>query len=321
MEWTESGLKMLDQRRLPHEEVWLELHTWQEVAEAIRDMVVRGAPAIGIAAAYGMALAVAKRQDRREADQGLRASRPTAVNLFIALDRIAKVSDEDVLKTAQAIETEDLAINQSIGQYGLRFIEGRTANPVRVLTICNTGGVATAGFGTALGIIRALHNHHKIKEVLSCETRPRQQGLRLTAWELQREGIPFRSIVDGAAAFAMARGEVDVVIVGADRIARNGDTANKIGTLSLAILAHHYEIPFVVAAPTTTFDPNLGDGKQIPIEERAPEEITETESIRIAPVGTPVWNPGFDVTPGNLITAIISERGIHLPPFAFGGPS
>ncbi|MBX3096377.1 MAG: S-methyl-5-thioribose-1-phosphate isomerase [Fimbriimonadaceae bacterium] len=318
MEWTDHGFRMLDQRRLPHQEVWLELHSWFEVAEAIRNMTVRGAPAIGIAAAFGMALAVRHGEDREVADRGLRASRPTAVNLFIALDRIKNVPDSEVLQEAQAIEAEDLAINEAIGQHGLRFLNEIRPGPKRILTICNTGAVATAGLGTALGIIRVLHRHNLVAEVLSCETRPRQQGLRLTAWELLRESIPFRSIVDSAAAFAMASKQVDVVIVGADRIARNGDTANKIGTLSLAVLAHHYRIPFVVAAPSTTFDSALADGRGIPIEERDAEEITEIEGERVAPAGTPVWNPGFDVTPGDLISAIISEQSIYQAPFAFG---
>jgi methylthioribose-1-phosphate isomerase len=321
LEWTDDGVSLLDQRLLPHEERWLLLATWQEVAAAIRDMAVRGAPAIGIAAAYGMALAAQKGEDRAAADAGLRASRPTAVNLFIALDRLATLPDDQLLAEARRIEQEDLAINEAIGRHGLQWAAALGSGPFRFLTICNTGAVATAGLGTALGIIRALHQRGKVAEVLTCETRPRLQGLRLTAWELQREAIPFRSIVDSAAAFALARQSIDFVVVGADRIAQNGDTANKIGTLSLAVLARHFGVPFVVAAPSTTFDTNLPTGDGIPIEERSAEEITDIDRVRVAPPGIAVWNPGFDVTPGNLITAIIDENGIHTPPYRFGAQS
>lgn len=319
LEWTDEGVRLLDQRLLPHKERWLTLSTWQEVADAIREMAVRGAPAIGIAAAYGMALAVQQKEDRATADAGLRASRPTAVNLFIALDRLATLPDDQVLAEARRIEQEDLAINEAIGRHGVQWASELGNGPFRIMTICNTGAVATAGWGTALGIIRALHAKGKVAEVLSCETRPRLQGLRLTTWELQREAIPFRSIVDSAAAFALARQAVDFIVVGADRIAQNGDTANKIGTLALAILARHFGVPFVVAAPSTTFDPQLPNGDGIPIEERSAEEITEIEGVVVAPPGIAVWNPGFDVTPGELISAIIDENGIHRPPYRFGG--
>ncbi|MCG9894214.1 MAG: S-methyl-5-thioribose-1-phosphate isomerase [Fimbriimonadaceae bacterium] len=318
MIWRDDRLTMLDQRLLPAQEAWLELTTWPEVRDAIRDMAVRGAPAIGIAAAYGMALAARTGADLAEADAGLRASRPTAVNLFWALDRIAGLNTADshrILAEAQAIEAEDLAMNQAIGRHGLELVpEG-----ARILTICNTGSLATAGHGTALGIIRTAHAHGLVRHVYSCETRPRQQGLRLTAWELMQDGIPFQSIPDSAAASLMSQGRVDLVVAGADRIAANGDSANKIGTQMLAILAHHFGIPFVIAAPSSTIDPSLPDGSGIPIEERSPEEITHIEGVPVAPAGCPVWNPGFDVTPGILISAIVTESGAHRGPYGFQG--
>lgn len=314
--WTEFGLELLDQRAIPHETRWLTLTSAEEVAAAIRDMAVRGAPAIGIAAAYGMALAARRGDPPDQADAVLRASRPTAVNLFWALDRIAALAEPSparILAEAQAIEHEDLAMNLAIGQHGVSLVPPGA----RILTICNTGALATAGHGTALGIIRSAYAADPSIFVYSCETRPRQQGLRLTAYELLHEGIRFRSIPDSAAASLMQAGQVDLVVAGADRIAANGDSANKIGTLMLAVLASHFHVPFVIAAPTSTFDPQLADGSGIPIEERDARELTEMEGVRIAPEGTPVWNPGFDVTPGSLITAIVSERGIHRAPFAF----
>ncbi|MDX2065376.1 MAG: S-methyl-5-thioribose-1-phosphate isomerase [Fimbriimonadaceae bacterium] len=316
LQWTDSGLELLDQRLIPHETRWLTLTTAEEVAAAIRDMAVRGAPAIGIAAAYGMALAARRGDDAAMADAVLRASRPTAVNLFWALDRVAALpnpSPERILAEAQAIEAEDLAMNRAIGAYGATLVPAGA----RILTICNTGALATAGHGTALGIIRSAFAADPSIFVYSCETRPRQQGLRLTAYELLHEGIPFRSIPDSAAASLMQAGQVDLVVAGADRIAANGDSANKIGTLMLAVLAQHFGVPFVIAAPTSTFDATLPDGSGIPIEERDPRELTEIEGVRVAPPETPVWNPGFDVTPGALITAIVSERGVHRPPFRF----
>jgi methylthioribose-1-phosphate isomerase len=280
-------------------------------------MAVRGAPAIGIAAAYGMALA-ARAGVRQEADRGLRASRPTAVNLFWALDRMAAVepwSFESALREAQAIEREDLEMNLAIGEHGAALVRPLSGtSPVEVLTICNTGGLATGGHGTALGVIRTAYANGTALHVWSCETRPRQQGLRLTAWELRKEGIPFHSIADGAAAALMAAGKVDLVIAGADRIAANGDTANKIGTYTLAVLAKHFEIPFYVAAPTSTLDPSLPSGERIPIEERSAAELTE----HVWTSGdVPVFNPAFDVTPGNLVTAIVTERGVFRPPYSF----
>jgi len=316
--WQDGALLLLDQRGLPHREDWIRLESWQAVAEAIRDMAVRGAPAIGIAAAYGMALAAKAGADRTEAHRGLAASRPTAVNLFWALDRIAALprwSFDAVLEEAAKIEGEDLACNLAIGRHGVELVP----KGARILTICNTGSIATAGHGTALGIIRTAFERDPSIFVYSCETRPRLQGLKLTAWELLKEGIPFRSIADSAAASLMQAGKVDFVVVGADRIAANGDTANKIGTYMLAVLAKHHGVPFVVAAPSSTLDPKLPNGAGIPIEERSDEEITMVESVRVAPEGCLAYNPAFDVTPGELITAIVTERGILEPPYAITG--
>jgi methylthioribose-1-phosphate isomerase len=316
LRWSNDVLEMLDQRILPTRVEWLRYSTYAEVAEGIREMVVRGAPAIGIAAAYGMALAAKDGVDLGEADDVLRASRPTAVNLFWALDRIANLSDKsfaNILREAVLIEQEDLAMNLKIGAFGADLIP-QGAN---IMTICNTGALATAGHGTALGVIRSSHQAGKGIHVWSCETRPRQQGLRLTAFELLHDKIPFHSISDGMAASIMASGKVDCVIAGADRIAANGDTANKIATYMLAVLAKHFGIPFYIAAPGSTFDVTIPDGSHIPIEERSSEELTHIEGVQVAPTGCPVFNPGFDVTPGDLIAAIITERGVFRPPFAF----
>lgn len=316
MRWQSDRLLMLDQRYLPLNEDWIELRTHGEVAQAIKDMVVRGAPAIGIAAAYGMALAALNGADLNDASKTLAASRPTAVNLFWALHRIGSLQDpsfESVLREAQAIEREDLEMNHAIGRHGAELIP-QGAN---VLTVCNTGGLATAGHGTALGVIRTAYETGKGIHVYTCETRPRMQGLRLTAYELMKEGIPFHSIADGVAGSLMRAGKVDCVIAGADRIAANGDSANKIGTYSLAVLANHHRIPFYIAAPTSTLDPTLSSGDLIPIEERACEELTEIDGVRVAPADCTVYNPAFDVTPGELITAIITEKGVHKPPYAF----
>ncbi len=315
MEWKGEHLQLLDQRVLPRTERWIELRTWQEVAEAIRNMTVRGAPAIGVAAGYGMALA-ARQGDFDAALQGLAASRPTAVNLFWALDRIAALDDhsfERVAKEAKTIELEDLQMNLAIGHHGFRLVPEHA----RILTICNTGALATSGHGTALGVIRTcVHEGNEIF-VYSCETRPRQQGLRLTAYELLAEGIPFQSIADGAAASLMRAGKIDLVIAGADRIAANGDTANKIGTYMLAVCAHHHNVPFYIAAPTSTLDRTLADGDGIPIEERDADELTHIEGVAVGPDRCPVYNPAFDVTPGQLITAIITEEGVFRPPYRF----
>lgn len=314
--WKGDHVSMLDQRILPLREEWLPLRTHEEVAEAIRDMVVRGAPAIGIAAAYGMALAAKNGVERAEAHQVLAASRPTAVNLFWALDRISALAEWSfarVLTEAEAIEREDLEMNLAMGQHGAELIP----TGANVLTVCNTGGLATAGHGTALGVIRSAYAAGKGIHVYTCETRPRMQGLRLTAYELKADGIPFHSIADGAAASLMREGRVDVVIAGSDRIAANGDAANKIGTYSLAVLAKHHGIPFYIAAPSSTLDPDLATGDLIPIEERAAEELTVVDGMRVAPEGCPVFNPAFDVTPGELITGIITEAGVHRAPYDF----
>jgi methylthioribose-1-phosphate isomerase len=316
LRWQSDHLSMLDQRILPLREEWMPLRTAEEVAAAIRDMVVRGAPAIGIAAAYGMALAAMHGADRDEARNILAASRPTAVNLFWALDRIVRLPEwsfQQVLREAQAIEREDLEMNLAMGRHGATLVP----QDAHILTVCNTGGLATAGHGTALGVIRSAHAQGKNVHVYTCETRPRMQGLRLTAYELKSDGIPFHSIADGVAASLMRSGRVDLVIAGSDRIAANGDAANKIGTYSLAVLAKHHGIPFYIAAPSSTLDPELPTGDLIPIEERSASELTEIDGVRVAPEGCPVYNPAFDVTPGNLITAIITERGVHTAPYDF----
>lgn len=316
LKWSGDHLALLDQRRLPLAEEWLELRDWPSVVDAIRDMAVRGAPAIGITAAYGMALAARSGASLEEAYSGLAASRPTAVNLFWALDRIRNLETTDfatILAEAQRIEEEDRACNQAIGRIGANLLP----ESCRVLTICNTGSLATGGHGTALGIIRTGYEQGRVEFVYSCETRPRQQGLRLTAWELMHDRIPFQSIADGAAAALMQDKKVDIVVVGADRIAANGDTANKLGTYMLAVLAQHHGLPFYVAAPTSTLDTALPRGDLIPIEERAAEELTEIEGVRVAPVGCPVFNPAFDVTPGGLISAIITEKKAFTPPYEF----
>lgn len=316
LKWNEDSILMLDQRVLPHQENWLTLRTSGEVAASIRDMAVRGAPAIGVAAAYGMALAALRGEDLEEADRVLRASRPTAVNLFWALDRLAPfraLGPARLLEEAKRIESEDLAMNRAIGRHGAELVP----QDAGILTICNTGALATAGHGTALGVIRTAHADGKNIHVYSCETRPRQQGLRLTAYELMAEGIPFHSIADGAVAALMSSGKVQLAIAGADRIAANGDSANKIGTYALAVQAKHFGIPFAIAAPSSTLDPALPDGSHIPIEEREASELTHIEGIAVAPTGTPVWNPAFDVTPGDLISAIVTEKGIHRPPYHF----
>ena len=307
---------MLDQKVLPQTETWLELTSWLEVRDCIKDMSVRGAPAIGVAAAYGMALAAQKGEDLKEAQEGLAASRPTAVNLFWALNRIASLQTTDfnvILEEAQAIEREDVEMNKQIGEHGAMLIP-ENAN---VLTICNTGGLATAGHGTALGIIRTAFSQGKVNHVYPSETRPRQQGLRLTCWELGKDGIPFSAIADGAAASLMRKGKIDFVVAGADRIAANGDSANKIGTYSLAVLAKHHDIPFVIAAPSSTLDRQLAHGDLIPIEERNAEELTHIEGVQVAPDDCPVFNPAFDVTPNELITAIVTERGVNRPRYQF----
>jgi methylthioribose-1-phosphate isomerase len=305
--WQDGRVMILDQRQLPHREVWLEASTWQQVAEAIRNMAVRGAPLIGVAAAYGLALA----GDVEEAKAGLAATRPTAVNLFWALERVSRAADR--LAEARAIEAEERKNNDAIGKLGAELVP----EDAGVLTICNTGSLATPGIGTALGVIRTAWACGSLREVYACETRPRQQGLRLTAWELAKDGIPFHCIADAAAAWLMKSGRVSLVVVGADRVAANGDTANKVGTYSLATIARAHGIPFMVAAPSSTLDLAMPDGRSIPIEERDASELTDIEGSAVAPAGTPVWNPAFDVTPAELITWVVTEQGVFSPPFRF----
>jgi methylthioribose-1-phosphate isomerase len=263
-------------------------------------------------------LAVLGSEDLAMARRVLAESRPTAVNLFWALERLDPVlanGFDAVLAEAQAIEREDLAMNQAIGAHGASLVP----TGARILTICNTGALATAGHGTALGVIRSAFAADPTIFVYSCETRPRQQGLRLTAFELKHEGIPFVSIADSAAGILFAQKKIDLVIAGADRIAANGDSANKIGTYTLAVLAKHHGIPFYIAAPSSTLDPTMPTGDSIPIEERSATELTHIEGVQVAPEGTPVYNPGFDVTPGELISAIITEAGVCRPPYSFSG--
>ncbi|HEX7053998.1 MAG TPA: S-methyl-5-thioribose-1-phosphate isomerase [Burkholderiales bacterium] len=300
--WKGDRLELLDQRLLPGQKKYVTCRTAAQVAKAIRDMVVRGAPAIGCAAAFGVALSKGK----PSAFEALAKSRPTAVNLFWALERMKKAKDLEA--EALAIFNEDLAANQALGRLGAELVPEKA----RVMTHCNTGALATAGYGTALGVIRS--SRDKGISVIANETRPYLQGARLTAWECLQEGIPCTLITDGMAGHLMSRGEVDLVIVGADRIAANGDVANKIGTYPLAVLAQRHGIPFYVAAPLSTFDLSIPDGSRIPIEERPPGEVTGYRQARWAPRGVRVRNPAFDVTPAELITGIICEKGVVLRP-------
>jgi methylthioribose-1-phosphate isomerase len=301
--WKNDRLELLDQRLLPDKTKYVICRTAEEVAQAIRDMVVRGAPAIGCAAAFGVVLGKGK----PKAYEMLAKSRPTAVNLFWALERMKKA--QDLEKEALAIYEADLAANREIGRIGAQLIAERS----RVMTHCNTGALATAGYGTALGVIRASKDKHI--SVIANETRPYLQGARLTAWELVQEGIPCTLITDSMAGHLMSKGDVDVVVVGADRIAANGDVVNKIGTYALAVLAKRHNIPFYVAAPLSTFDPKIPDGSHIPIEERPAEEVTGYRGTRWAPEGVSVRNPAFDETPAELVTGIVTEKGIASPPY------
>lgn len=318
--------QMLDQRLLPGEEVWLDYDSYEDVAEAIRSMVVRGAPAIGIAAAIGAWFA-ARDIDKESSREffgefqrccaHLAASRPTAVNLSWALERMQRFAEANLDRSvfelkigleyeALAITQEDEQINRKIGRFGAPLIPDQA----RVLTHCNAGALATGGYGTALGVIRAAVAAGNKLSVIADETRPFLQGSRLTAWELQRDGIPVTLICDNMAGYLMQQGEIDCVIVGADRIAANGDVANKIGTYTVAVLAREHNIPFYVAAPRSTIDLRLTDGSQIPIEERDAREVTHIGDKALAPEGIAVRNPAFDVTPARLVTAIITEGGV-----------
>ncbi len=305
--WDGSRLQLLDQRRLPHETTWLTIETWQETAQAIEDMVVRGAPAIAITASYGMALAIHQGADRTEASSGLLAARPTAVNLRWALDRLRDVADEDVEAEARAIHAEDLQINQAIGAHGAPLLKSG------VLTICNTGALATGGHGTALGMIRTAHANGQDIHTYALETRPYLQGARLAAYECIQDGLPCTLIPDGAAGALMASGKVGSVVVGCDRVAKNGDTANKIGTYNLAVLAKHHGVDFFVAMPMSTLDTRCPSGQEIPIEERPPVELTQLQGTPIAPKGIDAWNPAFDITPAKLITGWVTENGMWSP--------
>jgi methylthioribose-1-phosphate isomerase len=331
--WKDGALVIIDQRKLPWQEVYLRCRTYIQVAQAIEKMAVRGAPAVGIAAAYGVALGVmglgsgGGRQLERDFERiygRLARTRPTARNLFWALERMRAAYEKNrpagltalkkaLLAEAAAIEREDAETCRLIGVHGARLLRhGWT-----VLTHCNTGALATAAHGTALGMIRAAAADGKDIRVLACETRPFLQGARLTVWELERDRIPVTLITDNAAGWLMKLGEVQAVAVGADRIARNGDTANKIGTYSLAVLARENGVPFFVAAPRSTIDASLADGSAITIEERPAREVREVGGRLVTLPGVPVRNPAFDVTPARLITAIVTERGVARPPFSF----
>lgn len=324
-------LHLLDQRRLPLEEAWIECARVAEVADAIRDMAIRGAPAIGIAAAYAVVLGFARdgTDNARARFDGFAAllfdTRPTAVNLVAAVrqmrarfETLRTRPGEEVVSgledEADRIAAEDLRANRRLGALGASLLQpaGKTA---RVLTHCNAGSLATSGYGTALGIVRALAESGRPVEVFAPETRPYLQGARLTAWELMADGIPVTLVTDGMVGSLLAGGDMDAVVVGADRIAANGDIANKIGTYQAAVLAKEHGVPFLVAAPFSSVDLETPTGAEIPIEERRPEEIVEIAGRRIAPEGVPVWNPAFDVTPARYITAIVTERGIARPPF------
>jgi methylthioribose-1-phosphate isomerase len=310
LRWDGNSLFLLDQRLLPREEVWLECRTASDVADAIRTMVVRGAPAIGVSAAFGMAMAARAGDDLQSAADLLKRARPTAVNLAWAVDRMLAHSGDPATEAERILE-EDVAANRAMGRFGAELL-GVTST---VLTHCNAGALATGGYGTALGVIRAAIESGRHVAVFADETRPYLQGARLTAWELQRDGIDVTLITDNMAGHFFQQGKFDAVIVGADRIAANGDTANKIGTYTVAVLAHAHEVPFYVAAPLSTIDPACPSGAEIPIEERSANEVVEMNGTRVAPEGIHVRHPAFDVTPARLITAIITERGVLRPPF------
>jgi len=315
--WRGEVLELLDQRRLPREVVYVTCRDAHETAVAIRDMVVRGAPAIGVTAAFGMALARKRGDDVAAAAAELREARPTAVNLMWAVDRMSRAyaRGDDLTNEAERMFAEDVEGNRRIGRYGAELL-GETTT---VLTHCNAGALATAGYGTALGVIRAAVEAGKRVAVFAGETRPYLQGARLTAWELQQDGIDVTLITDNMTGHFFQKGQFDAVIVGADRIAANGDTANKIGTYTVAVLANAHGVPFYVAAPLSTIDPETPDGAAIPIEERSAAEVTEIGGVRIAPEGVKVQHPAFDVTPARLIAAIITDQGVFRAPYEFSG--
>ena len=322
--WENSALYLLDQTRLPAEERWLRYTEYRAVARAIRSMVVRGAPAIGITAAYAMVLAAQESAYKgdfpaamSQAKAVLAASRPTAVNLFWALDRMERCWQTagpdlpQLEEEARAIHREDIQMNEAMGKAGAELVpEG-----ARILTHCNAGALATGGYGTALGVIRAAHAQGKVSMVYADETRPLLQGARLTACELVKDQIPVTLICDDMAGYLMSQGKVDLVVVGCDRMAANGDFANKIGTYSLAVLASHHGIPFYTALPSSTIDLSIPDGSHIPVEQRDGQEVACFAGVQTGPLGIQTWNPAFDVTPHDLLTAVITERGVLRPPF------
>jgi len=332
IQWTEAGIRLLDQTKLPTEEVYVTCQSWEEVAGAIKKMTVRGAPAIGIAAAMGIALGTRDgdaghvAELRREFEQicdEMAETRPTAVNLFWAIRRMREKFEQcaelpvvkirqELIAEAQRIYVEDLAANEAMSKHGATLLPSSGA----ILTHCNAGALATAGgYGTALGVIRAAVESGKKLTVYADETRPFLQGSRLTAWELMKDGIPTTVISDNMAGAMMRQGKIQAAVVGADRVAANGDVANKIGTYTLAVLAKRHSVPFFVAAPTSTIDLSCPNGEKIPIENRNPNEVTHIGDRQIAPPGIRVANPAFDVTPHALVTAIITERGVVRPPY------
>jgi methylthioribose-1-phosphate isomerase len=331
VEWLDGKLKILDQSKLPREQIFADLDDYHDVVLAIKEMRIRGAPAIGVAVAYGIALGALGIKTANKDDflaqlnqvmQAFAGSRPTAVNLFQAINRMKKAARGDgvaeirrsLIDEAKRIHKEEVSATEKLSQLGADLIKDGFA----LLTHCNAGALATAGYGTALGVIKAAREQGKKLSVFVTETRPLLQGARLTTWELMQEGIPVTLITDSMAGYFMKRGEIDCVIVGADRIAANGYTANKIGTYALAVLANAHGIPFYVAAPTTTIDLSLPSGYQIPIEERSPEEVTHIQGVPVAPAGVRAANPAFDITPGSYITAIITEKGIIRAPYTEG---
>ncbi len=315
--WQGDSLALLDQTRLPVEQVWLTYTDYRLVAEAIKTMVVRGAPAIGVSAAYAYCLAALEGTDLTEAKAILAASRPTAVNLFWALDRMERKATDcggdaaALIEEAKAIHAEDIAMNHAMGKFGAKVVPEHA----RILTHCNAGALATGGYGTALGVIRAAHEEGKVDMVYADETRPLLQGARLTAFELVEDEIPTTLIADNMAAFLMQQGKIDIVLLGCDRMAANGDFANKIGTYSVAVTAKHHGVPFYTVLPSSSIDLTLEDGSGIPIEERGSEEVRTMYGVQTAPANVPVYNPAFDVTPHELLTGIITEKGVIYPPF------
>ncbi|OGC04188.1 S-methyl-5-thioribose-1-phosphate isomerase [candidate division WOR-1 bacterium RIFOXYA12_FULL_43_27] len=305
LEWVHGKLKIIDQLELPHKLKFLYLKTYQDVVKAIKDMNIRGAPAIGVAAAYGCVLAG---KDLQKAAKALIASRPTAVNIQWAVNKMLQYNEEgkDLLVEANRMAEEDIAINKKMGAYGAKLIK----SGMSILTHCNAGALATVDYGTAVGVIRAAHEQGKRIHVFTGETRPYLQGARLTAWELKQMGVDYHLITDNMVGHFMQRGEIDLVVTGADRVARNGDTANKIGTYSIAVLAKEHGIPFYIAVPFSTIDPKTKSGKDIKIEERDADEVVVVNGKRIAAKGTPVRYPAFDVTPAKYITGYITEKGI-----------